>query len=94
MSVKKLMYVKKIMIGILLHVTVKNRKNIASIMDDKTIVTDEFIQSYHEEREVTPKNFQEKNVTCKTQNLYILLPVLLITTALLITVNIYCYLIK
>ena len=91
MSVKKLMYVKKIIIGILLHVTVKNGKKIASIMDDATIVTDEFIQSYHE---VTPKNFQEKNVTCKTQNLYILLPVLLITTALLITVNIYCYLIK
>ena len=36
----------------------------------------------------------KKNITCKTQNLYILLAFLLITIALLIAVSIYCYLIK
>ena len=35
-----------------------------------------------------------KNKTYKTQNLYILLAFLLITIALLITVSIYCYMIK
>ena len=41
-----------------------------------------------------PTNFNEKKVTCKTQNCYILLAFLLITILLLITVNINCYLIK
>ena len=36
----------------------------------------------------------KKNSTCKTQNLYIVLAFLLITIALLITVSIYCFLIK
>ena len=44
---------------------------------------------YDEER-----NFHEKKATCKTQDFYILLTFLLITTALFITVSIYCYLIK
>ena len=39
-------------------------------------------------------NFNEKNITCKTQNFYILLAFVLITIALLIAVSIYCYLIK
>ena len=39
-------------------------------------------------------NFNEKNITCKIQNFYILLAFLLITIALLIAVSIYCYLIK
>ena len=38
--------------------------------------------------------FNEKNITRKTQNVYILFAFLLITISLLITVNIYCYLIK
>ena len=37
---------------------------------------------------------KEKKATCKTQNFYVLLTFLLITTALLIAVSIYCYLIK
>ena len=41
-----------------------------------------------------PKNFNEKKVTFKTQNFYILLAFLLITVALLVAVSIYCYLIK
>ena len=36
----------------------------------------------------------KKNITCRTQNFYILLAFLLITIALLIAVSIYCYLIK
>ena len=36
----------------------------------------------------------KKNITCKTQNFYILLDFLLITIALLIAVSIYCYLMK
>ena len=39
-------------------------------------------------------NFNEKNITCKTQNFYIVLTFLLITITLLIAVSIYCYLIK
>ena len=48
-----------------------------------------------EETKAVPKNFKEKNITCNTQNFYILLVFfLLITIAVLIAVSIYCYLIK
>ena len=39
-------------------------------------------------------NFNEKKATRKMQNFYILLAFLLITIALLLTVSIYCHLIK
>ena len=57
-------------------------------MDDSVITYDEIIE------ETVPTNFIETKVTCKTQNFYILLAFLLVTTALLIAVSIYCYLIK
>ena len=38
--------------------------------------------------------FNEKNITCKPQNLYILLALLLTTIALFIAFSIYCYLLK
>ena len=41
-----------------------------------------------------PKKFNEKNITCKAENFYILLVFLLNIIALLITVSVYCYLIK
>ena len=41
-----------------------------------------------------PTNFNEKNITCKTKKLYILLAFSLTTIALLISVKIYCYFIK
>ena len=41
-----------------------------------------------------PKKFNEKNITCKAQNFYILLVFLLNIITLLITVSVYCYLIK
>ena len=59
-------------------------------MDDSAITCDEIIESYNEET-----NFNEKKAACKTQNLSVLLALLLITIALLIAVSIiYCYLIK
>ena len=42
-------------------------------MDDSTIICDEVIKSYDEEI-----NFNEKKAICKTQNFYILLPLLLL----------------
>ena len=63
-------------------------------MDDSAIICDEVIKSYDEEIKTIPTNFNEKNITCKTQNFYILLSFLLITIALLIAVSIYYYLIK
>ena len=92
-SVKSVMYVKKIIFGILLHVAVK-MENLASIMDDSAITCDEIIESYNEEAKIIPTNFNEKKATCKMQNVYILLAFLSITIALLIAVNIYYYLIK
>ena len=78
----------------------KNRKYLASIIDDSVITFGEIVdldaesKSYKEETKAFPTNLNEKNITCKIQNLYILLDFLLITIALLIAVSIYCYLIK
>ena len=65
----------------------ENGKYLASISDDLVITGDEI----REETKTAPINFNEKNATCKTKNFYILLAFLLITIALLIAVNIYCY---
>ena len=46
-----------------------------------------------DEAKKIPKNFNEKNATCKTKKFYILLAFLLITT-FLIAVSTYCYLTK
>ena len=62
----------------------ENEKYLASIMDDSTIICDKII--YAEE-----KHFNEKYITCKTQNFYILFVFLLITITLLKAVSIYCY---
>ena len=60
-------------------------------MDDSSITCDEIIESYDEETETIPTNFNVKKATCKTQNFYLLFAVLLITIALLIAVSIYYY---
>ena len=65
----------------------ENEINLVSIIDDSTIICDEIIN-------VKERNFNEKNVTCKTKKFYILLDFLLITLALLMVVSIFCYLIK
>ena len=72
----------------------ENGKYLASVMDDSTIICDEVIGSYDEKIKTISTNFNEKNLTYKTQNFYILFVFLLITIALLIAVNIDCYLIK
>ena len=63
-------------------------------MDDSMITCNEVINWYDEKIRTIPTNFNEKNITCKTQSFYILLSFLLITITLLIAVSIYCYLIK
>ena len=61
----------------------ENGKYVASIMDGSASTCNEVIELYDEET-----NFNEKKTTCKTQNFYILLAVLLITIALVIAVSI------
>ena len=58
-------------------------------MDDSVIMCDEVMK-----KKTVRTSFNKKRATCKTQNLFILLTFLLITTTLLIAVSIYCYLIK
>ena len=62
--------------------------------DDSAITCDEVVESYDEEIKTVPTNFNEKNITCKTQSFYILLAFLLITITWLIAVSTYCCLIK
>ena len=57
-------------------------------MDDSVITCDEVIKLYNEKIKNIPTNFNEKNITVKTQHLCILAAFLLITVALLITVSI------
>ena len=57
----------------------ENGKYLASIIDDSTIIWNEVIKSNEEEIRTISANFNENEVTCKTQNFY----------ALLITVSIY-----
>ena len=90
-SVKDFMYVKKIVWNPT-PCSCENGKYLGSIMNNSVIICDEVIESYGEEIKTIPTNFKEE-VTCKTQNLYILLAFLLITIALLVAVSIYCYLI-
>ena len=68
----------------------ENRKYLASIMDDSTIICVEVMKSYDEEIKTIPTNFNEKKVTCKTQNFHILLASSRVTIVLLIVFSIYC----
>ena len=52
-------------------------------MDDSVIIWDKVIESFDEEIKTIPTSFNEKLVTCKTRNFYILLAFLLITIALM-----------
>ena len=69
-------------------------------MDDSGTSCDEVINAdaKTKQNDEETKNFQEilmkKNLTIKTQNFYISVTFLSITTALLIAVSIYCYLTK
>ena len=57
-------------------------------MDDLAVTRDEVIESYGEETKTIPTTFNEKKVTCKTQNIYILLTFWSISAELLIAVSI------
>ena len=81
------------MLGILVHAIVK-MEYLASIIDDSEIASDEVIESNVEEIKTIPTTFNEKIITYRTKNYYILLAFLQITIVLLIVVGIYCYLIK
>ena len=79
----------------------ENGKYLASVIDDSAIICDKVIlpdaklsPKDDDETKIIPTNFNGKKAPCKTQNFYILLGFLLIAIALLITVSIYCYLIK
>ena len=58
-------------------------------MDDSAIMCDGIIQSYDDEAKAIPTIFNEEKTIFKTQNVCILLA-LLITVALLIAVSVYC----
>ena len=68
LRVKNDMYVKKIIFRILLHVTAKNGKYIASKMDNSAITCDEIIEPYHKETNFSEKKQPEK---CKTPIFYL-----------------------
>ena len=50
--------------------------------------------NYRRKKKTVPTSSNEKKVTCKTQNLYVLLVFFLIAIALLVAVSVYCYPIK
>ena len=50
----------------------KNGKYLASTMDNSAIICDKVIMLFDEEIKTIPTNFNEKKVTCKKQNFYIL----------------------
>ena len=64
----------------------KNRKYLASVIDDSMITCNEMIR----ETKTLPTNFDEKKVTYKTRKIYIVLGFLLITIVLFTAVTIYC----
>ena len=76
----------------------ENCDYLASIIDDALIECDETIdavaKSCCHETKIIPTNFNQKKVTCKRKNVYILRTFLLFTIALLIAVSIYFYRIK
>ena len=76
----------------------ENGKYLVSILGELAVMCHEIIDAEaklnEEETKTYPTIFNEKNITCVTQNFYILLNFLLITIALLIAVSIYCSLIK
>ena len=91
-SVKNIIYDKNITFRNPGICSCKNEKYLASIIDNSVITCDKIIDA--KEAKTVTANFNEKNETNKTKNLYILLAFSLITIALLIAVTIYCYLIK
>ena len=86
----KIIYVKKYYIWNRSTCSCRNDNYLACIIEDSVMSCDKIM----EETKTALTTFNEEEVTCKTQNFYILLAFLLIAIALLIAVSIYCYLIK
>ena len=59
-SVKNVMYVKKIIHGFLLQGSCEYGKYLASIIDDSVIMRDENMESYNEETKTIATKFNEK----------------------------------
>ena len=80
---------KTIIFGILIHVVTKMKNMITSeeIVDIEAKPNGEVTKTLR-------ANFNKKKITYKPQNLYSSLTFILTTTALLIAISIYCYLIK
>ena len=79
----------------------EHRKCLVSIMDDSVITCDEILEaeakSGNKGTKAIPTNFNEKKlkkITCKIQNLYLLLAFLLIIILLLVAISVYHYVIK
>ena len=79
-SVKNNIYEKKHYVQNPATFYCKNGKYLANITDESVIICDEVIKSYGEEIKTIPTNFNEKNITYKTQNFCILPAFLFITT--------------
>ena len=93
-SVKSVMYVKKIIFAKNATRSYQNGKYLAISMVDSVIACDSIIEPYYKEKKSFPVNFNEKKAICKVQNFCNLLAFLLTIIASLIAVSIYCYLIK
>ena len=73
----------------------KTGKYLASIIHKSMITRDDAeAKTIEAETKTIPADFNEKVITCKTQNFYVLLAFLSISLVLLIGVSIYCYLKK
>ena len=81
-SVKSVMYVKKIMLGILLHVIVK-MENIQQVLwmiqGLRVMKLQNNTMKFCDKTKAIPKNFNEKKTTCKMKKFYTLLQFLSIT---------------
>ena len=89
-SVKDIIYLKKIIFRILLHVIVK-MQNIQQVL---WMIHQLSAMKSQSKKTKEKTKFNEKKVTCIMKNFNILLAFLLITIALLRAVIIYCYLMK
>ena len=93
-SVKNFMHVK-VIVWNPATCSCENGKYLASIMDDQQLLAIMYYRVIrHRNKNFSNTYFKEKKATFHTQNYYILIAFSLITIALLIVVNVHCYLIK
>ena len=88
-SVKDIIYVKKIIIVILPHAVAK----MENIQQYSVVTCDEIIDAEAKLNDKETKTIP-KNIICETKSFYTLFAFLLITIALLVAVSIYYYLFK